>query len=53
VVVVFQNRKFHPLVIYGRLMKKIVAQLLVIALAALGLISVALATGPISTGGLP
>jgi hypothetical protein len=34
-------------------MKKIVAQLLVIVLAALGLISVALATGPTGSGGLP
>jgi hypothetical protein len=34
-------------------MKKIVAQLLVIALTVFGLISVALATGPTGSGGLP
>ena len=34
-------------------MKRIVAQLLAIAFTALGLISVALATGPTSGGGLP
>jgi hypothetical protein len=34
-------------------MKKIVAHLLTIAFMAFGLISVALATGPTGTGGLP